>query len=104
MSADKILIIDDDPDVLLTARMLLEQLEFDVSVLSDPEKIQIRLEREPFDVILLDMNFRRGNTSPSLSVSVLLPGTPQPAVSPAVTAASDFKNVLLDEFFMIYFI
>ena len=62
MSADKILIIDDDPDVLLTARMLLEQLEFDVSVLSDPEKIQIRLEREPFDVILLDMNFRRGNT------------------------------------------
>jgi len=62
MQAHKILIIDDDPDVLLTARMLLEQLEFLVSVLSDPEKILTRVERESFDVILLDMNFRRGNT------------------------------------------
>ncbi|MCP4310603.1 MAG: sigma-54-dependent Fis family transcriptional regulator [Bacteroidetes bacterium] len=62
MPADKILIIDDDPDVLLTARMLLVQLDFDVSVLSDPEKIISRTERERFDVILLDMNFQRGNT------------------------------------------
>lgn len=62
MPAPKILIIDDDPDVLLTARMLLEQLDFDVSVLSDPEKILSRVDRDPFDVILLDMNFRRGNT------------------------------------------
>ncbi len=62
MLTDKILIIDDDPDVLLTARMLLEQLEFDVSVLSDPEKIISRIEWEHYDVILLDMNFQRGNT------------------------------------------
>ena len=62
MPSEKILIIDDDPDVLLTARMLLEQLEFNVSVLSDPEKIIFRLERERFDVIMLDMNFQRGNT------------------------------------------
>jgi len=65
MPADKILIIDDDPDVLLTARMLLEQLEFNVSVLSDPEKTLSKIEREAFDVILLDMNFRRGNTEGS---------------------------------------
>lgn len=62
MKQDKILIIDDDPDVLLSAHMLLEQLEFDVSMLSDPEKILTRLEKESFDVILLDMNFRRGQT------------------------------------------
>lgn len=58
----KILIIDDDPDVLLTARMFLEQLTYDVQVLSDPEKILPRMEREHFDVILLDMNFQRGKT------------------------------------------
>ncbi len=40
----------------------LEQLEFDVSMLSDPEKILPRIEKESFDVILLDMNFRRGQT------------------------------------------
>ena len=62
MEQNRILIIDDDHDVLLTARMFLEQLEFDVAVLSDPEKILSRIEKEPFDVILLDMNFQRGHT------------------------------------------
>ncbi|MFO7669870.1 MAG: sigma-54 dependent transcriptional regulator [Bacteroidales bacterium] len=62
MKPAKILIIDDDPDVLLSARMLLEQLEFDVSLLSDPEKILPRLKKERFDVVLLDMNFQRGHT------------------------------------------
>ena len=58
----KILIIDDDHDVLLTARMFLEQLDFDVSVLSDPEKIIGQISKTHYDVILLDMNFQRGKT------------------------------------------
>ena len=58
----QILIIDDDPDVLLTARMFLEQQELDVSVLSDPKKISGKMENRHFDVILLDMNFQRGRT------------------------------------------
>ena len=41
MDHSKILIIDDDHDVLLTARMFLEQLEFHVTVLSDPGKIVV---------------------------------------------------------------
>jgi len=60
--SQKILIIDDDHDVLLTARMFLEQLEFDVTVLSDPAKILARVSKEHFDVVLLDMNFQRGRT------------------------------------------
>ena len=71
METGRILIIDDDPDVLLSARMLLEQLEFDVSMLSDPEKILPRLKNEPFDVILLDMNFQRGNTEGKEGISWL---------------------------------
>jgi len=62
MHLKKILIIDDDHDVLLTARMFLEQLELDVTVLSDPEKILPLISKENFDVILLDMNFQRGRT------------------------------------------
>ena len=58
----KILIIDDDHDILLTARMYLEQLEFDVTVMSDPAKVLNKLSKEHFDVVLLDMNFQRGRT------------------------------------------
>jgi two-component system response regulator HydG len=62
MAHPRILIIDDDHDVLLTARMFLEQLDFEVSVLSDPEQIVPRISRDSYDVILLDMNFQRGKT------------------------------------------
>jgi DNA-binding NtrC family response regulator len=62
MASPKILIIDDDHDVLLTARMFLEQLEYDVRVLSDPDKSIAQIRNEHFDVILLDMNFQRGKT------------------------------------------
>jgi len=62
MAQPKILIIDDDHDVLLTARMFLEQFEFDVTVLSDPEKSVVQIKKEHYDVILLDMNFQRGKT------------------------------------------
>jgi DNA-binding NtrC family response regulator len=58
----KILIIDDDHDVLLTARMFLEQLELEVTMLSDPEKTLQLIRKERFDVVLLDMNFQRGRT------------------------------------------
>jgi two-component system response regulator HydG len=62
MEKHSILIIDDDPDVLLSARMFLEQLDFEVSVRSSPDRVLELLEKVSFDVILLDMNFHRGNT------------------------------------------
>jgi two-component system, NtrC family, response regulator HydG len=62
MEQPRILIIDDDHDVLITARMFLEQLDYDVTVLSDPEKIESQIQHTSFDVILLDMNFQRGKT------------------------------------------
>ena len=38
MTLPKILLIDDDHDVLFTARIFLEQLDYEVTVLSNPEK------------------------------------------------------------------
>ena len=65
MSLKRILIIDDDPDVLLSAAMFLEELGFEVTRLSDPAQIIPTMKKAPFEVILLDMNFRRGNTEGS---------------------------------------
>jgi DNA-binding response OmpR family regulator len=62
LHVNRILIIDDDPELLLTARMFLEQAGYQVTVLSDPEKIVARIRENRYDLVLLDMNFRRGNT------------------------------------------
>lgn len=55
-----ILIVDDDLDVLETARMFLKQEFSSVDIDQDPEKIPGYFEIKDYDVILLDMNFKRG--------------------------------------------
>jgi len=59
----KILIIDDDRDILLTARVVLKKQFENIHTETDPEKILPRLLEESYDVILLDMNFSAGATS-----------------------------------------
>lgn len=55
-----ILIIDDDRDVLETARMFLKQEFSSVDIEEDPSKIPGYFEIKDYDVILLDMNFKKG--------------------------------------------
>ena len=55
-----ILIVDDDRDVLETARMFLKQEFSSVDIEENPEKIPEYFEIKDYDVILLDMNFKRG--------------------------------------------
>ena len=59
----KILVVDDDQYVTLSLRMLLEQHFKKVEVLNAPKLIPETLARQVFDVVLLDMNFRPGETS-----------------------------------------
>ena len=56
-----ILIVDDDRDVLHTAIMFLKQKFKKVSGLEDPAGIEQLIRTSEFDVILLDMNFRKGD-------------------------------------------
>jgi DNA-binding NtrC family response regulator len=56
-----ILIVDDDSDVLTTARMFLKQHGFQVQAEQYPHHIPALLSKTNFDVILLDMNFSRGD-------------------------------------------
>jgi DNA-binding NtrC family response regulator len=58
-----ILVIDDDNDVLYTARLVLRGLFENVDTLSQPDLIPKFLKPGKYDVILLDMNFTRGISS-----------------------------------------
>jgi DNA-binding NtrC family response regulator len=59
----KILIIDDDEDILQAARMLLKQHVIYVHTEKTPEVLPSLLKNETYDVIFLDMNFAKGATS-----------------------------------------
>ncbi len=59
----KLLIIDDDEDVLYSARLLLKQHYAIVRIEKDPAQIPAILKDETYDVILLDMNFSGDATS-----------------------------------------
>jgi len=58
-----ILIIDDDRDILLSARIVLKKQFGNIQTETDPGKVIPRLLENSFDVILLDMNFSTGATS-----------------------------------------
>jgi DNA-binding NtrC family response regulator len=60
MTAGSILVIDDDRDVLETARMFLKQEFTKVHIEESPENIPALLKSDGYDVILLDMNFKKG--------------------------------------------
>ncbi|MEL6652476.1 MAG: sigma-54 dependent transcriptional regulator [Bacteroidota bacterium] len=57
------LIVDDDPDILLTARLVLKRVFSSISTESNPHLLPGRLQSERFDLLLLDMNFTTGFTS-----------------------------------------
>lgn len=59
----KLLIVDDDKDILLTSKVVLKS-EFEyIRTENDPFKLGQILREEEFDVIMLDMNFSTGKTS-----------------------------------------
>ena len=59
----KILIVDDNEDLLLAARLFLKQHFSLVHTERDPENIPSLMKNENYDVILLDMNFTMDATS-----------------------------------------
>lgn len=55
-----ILIVDDDEDILFSARVWLKKSFTEVVTINSPNKIITAIQNHQIDVILLDMNFRRG--------------------------------------------
>ena len=59
---DLALVIDDDEDILIAARILLRDLFADIAVATSPDAAMPVMARSP-DVVLLDANFARGATN-----------------------------------------
>jgi len=59
----RILVIDDNEDVLFSAKMLLRKYAKEVVMEKNPKKIPFLLTNDEFDIILLDMNYSQDITS-----------------------------------------
>ncbi len=58
-----ILIVDDDHDVLFTAKTILKREFEKVTTESSPNRLETLLHKEEIDLVILDMNFKAGVTS-----------------------------------------
>jgi two-component system, NtrC family, response regulator HydG len=63
MNNSKLLIVDDDVDVLSAAKLLLKRHLLQVDIEKNPEKIPFLITNGNYDVVLLDMNFTRDVSS-----------------------------------------
>ncbi|WP_285057312.1 sigma-54-dependent transcriptional regulator [Pedobacter ginsengisoli] len=55
-----VLVIDDDDDILLSARLFLKQHFDHVVTCKSPKEINVLLSKNEVDIILLDMNYQKG--------------------------------------------
>jgi sigma-B regulation protein RsbU (phosphoserine phosphatase) len=59
----RVLIADDQPDVLEALRLLLSQYDFSLKLVTSPRALLEQLEREQWDLVLIDLNYSRDTTS-----------------------------------------
>ena len=64
-------VVDDDPDIALAARLALRDMFERVETLTSPADLLSLLKRESPDAILLDLNFERGATDGKEGLSFL---------------------------------
>ena len=61
--APRILIGDDQPDVLEALRLLLKGQGFEIETVTSPQRLLTALETREVDVVLIDLNYTRDTTS-----------------------------------------
>jgi DNA-binding NtrC family response regulator len=59
----RILIADDQPDVLEALRLLLKGEDYKIEAAASPQEVLRVLEAKDFDVLLIDLNYTRDTTS-----------------------------------------
>lgn len=59
---DLAVVVDDDPDIALAARLALRGIFDRVETLASPAELMALMDSDPPDVILLDLNFQRAAT------------------------------------------
>jgi DNA-binding NtrC family response regulator len=63
MDSPRILIVDDDRDVLLALGLLLRRSGYEAVPVDSPERVAGLMAEDSFDAVFLDMNFTRGATA-----------------------------------------
>jgi DNA-binding NtrC family response regulator len=63
VSGGRVLIADDQPDVLEALRLLLKGEGFQIESATSPAGILAALETREYDVVLMDLNYTRDTTS-----------------------------------------
>jgi DNA-binding NtrC family response regulator len=71
MTSARILIADDQPDVLEALRLLLKSEGFAVETVSSPGAVYRAIEARSFDLVLIDLNYARDTTSGSEGLALL---------------------------------
>ncbi len=70
-SPARVLVIDDDEDILLAARLLLKRHFASVEISRDPSVLSQLVRLAAFDVLLLDMNFSAGANEGTEGLQIL---------------------------------
>ncbi len=71
MSRAKLLIADDQPDVLEALRILLKAEDYEVETATSPAGVLQAVEERDFDALLIDLNYTRDTTSGSEGFELL---------------------------------
>ncbi|MEQ9299195.1 MAG: sigma-54 dependent transcriptional regulator [Cyclobacteriaceae bacterium] len=66
-----VLVVDDDSDILATAKVFLKQRFDRVQTEQDPSQIGARLKEHEYDAVLLDMNFKKGEQDGAAGLNAL---------------------------------
>ncbi len=71
MTSARILVADDQPDVLEALRLLLKSEGFQVETVTSPGAVYRAVEARSFDLVLIDLNYARDTTSGAEGLALL---------------------------------
>src|SRR5437868_662707 len=71
MSVPRVLVADDQPDILEALKLLLKGEGFEIETAASPRAVLTALEARDFDALLVDMNYARDTTSGAEGLDLL---------------------------------
>jgi DNA-binding response OmpR family regulator len=94
MEKQKILILDDDLDIGMMMKMMLQFKGYDVALFTIPDKIEVEISNQHYDLIFVDMLLSGRN---GIDICKALKSNPAVAVIPLImmSAHPDAKQICL---------
>ncbi len=80
----RVLVADDQPDVIEALRLLLKGHGYEVSTATSPASVLDAVRRGPFDLLLIDLNYARDTTSGREGLDLLAELQQNPDLPPVV--------------------